>query len=163
MFDLLETRCSVWFTICCIAPWRYDWTHLHDRYDKSDFSSSDIISFWSCFCGILAKLRRQYYLKFPEKYFFLFIIFRLGLFGSTHGPGCKNAPCSLTIICHTYRTMINIARLYLTEQRFKIYRNHVRHPLNFADISIFHQKSITIAISRNTDKDCILIHNCQFF
>ena len=70
MLDLLERRCSVWFAMCCIAPWRYDWTHLHDRYDKSDFFSSNIISFLSCFRGISAKLSKQYYLKFPVKYFF---------------------------------------------------------------------------------------------
>ena len=70
MFDLLETRCYVWFAICCIAPWRYDWAHLHDRYDKSDFFSSNIISFLSCCRGMSAKLSKQYYLKFPDKYFF---------------------------------------------------------------------------------------------
>ena len=37
--------------------------------------------------------------------------------------------------------------------------NHVTYPLSFADISIFHRKSADFAISRNTDIDCILIHN----
>ena len=45
-------------------------THLHNRYDKSDFFSSDFILSLSCFRGISAKLSKQYYLKFPNKYFF---------------------------------------------------------------------------------------------
>ena len=40
--------------------------------------------------------------------------------------------------------------------------NHVTHPLNSADI-IFHRKSVNFAISRNTDIDCILIHNFYLF
>ena len=37
--------------------------------------------------------------------------------------------------------------------------NHVTHPLNSADISIFHQKSANYVISRNTDTDDILVHS----
>ena len=33
------------------------------------------------------------------------------------------------------------------------------HPLNSADISIFHRKSANFAISRNTGIDYILAHN----
>ena len=36
------------------------------------------------------------------------------------------------------------------------------HPLRSADISIFHWKSTTFVISRNTDIDTILIHNFYF-
>ena len=37
------------------------------------------------------------------------------------------------------------------------------HPLRSTDISIFHWKSETFVISRNTDIDTILIHNFYFF
>ena len=41
--------------------------------------------------------------------------------------------------------------------------NQVTHHLHFAGISTLHWKSINIAISRNTGKDCILINNFYFF
>ena len=37
------------------------------------------------------------------------------------------------------------------------------YSLSSADISIFYQKSTTFVILRNTDKDCILMHNFYFF
>ena len=37
------------------------------------------------------------------------------------------------------------------------------HPLSSADIGIFFKKSGTIATLKNTDKDCVLMHNCCFF
>ena len=36
--------------------------------------------------------------------------------------------------------------------------NHVKHSLGSADISIFSRKICKFAISRNTDKSCILLH-----
>ena len=36
--------------------------------------------------------------------------------------------------------------------------NHVTHPLSSADIAFFHRKSTNLAMSRNTDIDCILMH-----
>ena len=125
MLDLLETRCFVWFAICCIAPWRYDWTHLHDRYDKSDFFSSNIISFLSCFRGISAKLSKQYFLKFPDKCFFrssysgwfFWVYSRIGV------QKCPPAP-SVPKICHTYPTMTKLSTAipYLTKIR-NIYKS----------------------------------------
>ena len=35
--------------------------------------------------------------------------------------------------------------------------NHVTHPLTFA--AFFHQKPANFVILRNTDIDCILVHN----
>ena len=61
-------------------------THLHDRYDKSDFFFSDFISLLSCFRCISAKSSKQYYFRFPSKYFFLLNLFRMGLFGAAHVP-----------------------------------------------------------------------------
>ena len=37
------------------------------------------------------------------------------------------------------------------------------HPMSSADIIILYQKSTTFVILRNTDKDCILMHNFYFF
>ena len=37
------------------------------------------------------------------------------------------------------------------------------HPLSSADIITFYQKSATFVILRNTDQDCILMHNFYFF
>ena len=36
------------------------------------------------------------------------------------------------------------------------------HPLSYADIIIFYHKSAAFAIIRETDKDCILMHNFYF-
>ena len=38
----------------------------------------------------------------------------------------------------------------------------MKHPLSSADISIFHKKPAIFVISRNTDIDCILIHNFYY-
>ena len=117
MLDLLETRCYAWFAISCIAPWRYDWIHLHDRYDKSDFFSSNIISFLSCFHGISAKLSK---LKFPDKYFFCSSYSYWVFLGLLTDRGTKmTPPPSPTVpkICDTYPTMMKLSTAipYLTE------------------------------------------------
>ena len=81
--------------------------HLHNRYDKSDFFSSDFISLLSCFRGISAKLSKQYYLKLFAKY----------IFSAALGSGCRNAPSPLLKICHTYPKMIKLSTVipYLTK------------------------------------------------
>ena len=71
-------------------------------------------------------------------------------------------PSSLKSVRHILQWW-NLAQLYLTLSRSKKYKNHVTHTLRSADISIFHQKSATFVISRNSDRDCILIHNSNFF
>ena len=43
------------------------------------------------------------------------------------------------------------------------YMNRVTHFLISADIRIFHWKLTIFVLSWNTDKDCILIHNFEFF
>ena len=40
--------------------------------------------------------------------------------------------------------------------------NHVTHPWVLLTSEIFHLKSANFVMSRNTDIDCILIHNFQF-
>ena len=91
----------------------------------------------------------------------LLTLFRMGFFGAAHGWGGggerKKAP-SLKSVTHILQCS-NLAQLYFTQRRFKKYLNHVTHPLSSADIRIFHRKSANFAVSRNTDIDCILIHN----
>ena len=91
--------CMICYMLCC--------THLHDRYDKSDFFFSDFISLLSCFRGISAKLSKQYYLKLFAKY----------IFSAALGSGCRNAPSPLLKICHTYPKMIKLSTVipYLTK------------------------------------------------
>ena len=140
----------VWYMLHC--------THLQDRYDKSDSFFSDFISLLSCFCGILTKLSKQNYLKSPDKHFFLLIIFRLGLSGVAHGLWCKNA--CLPKICHTYPTMIKLSTVipYLKKIQ-NIYKSRDTS-IKFCGHQYFFTKSETLVISRNTDIDCISIHNC---
>ena len=56
---------------------------------------------------------------------------------------------------------LDIVTPYLNKIKKKL--NHVTQPLSSANISIFSWKSANFALSRNTDTDCILVHNFQFF
>ena len=80
---------------------------------------------------------------------------------SRMGRGQKGPPF-LKSVKHILQCL-NLAQLYLTQRRSKKYMNHVTHPLSSADISIFQRKSANFAISRNTDIDCILIHDFYLF
>ena len=84
----------------------------------------------------------------------------MGFFGAGHrwgggggGGGAKRPPK----ICPKNPAVMKLGTIIPT--RTKKYMNHVTPPLSFADISIFHWKSANFAISRNTDIDCIFIHN----
>ena len=41
--------------------------------------------------------------------------------------------------------------------------NDVSHPLILTEISTFLRKSANVAISKNVDIDCILVHNFFYF
>ena len=66
--------------------------------------------------------------------------FRMGLFGAAHrwgvGGGGEGKKPSVTHFLHWW----NLAQLYLTSRRSKLYINHVTHPLSSANISIFSAK-----------------------
>ena len=87
----------------------------------------------------------------------------MGIFGAAHGLGenifhlPKRPP--LPKICDTYPTMMKTGTVIPYLEKIQKYINHVRHPLSSADISIFNQKSANFVISRNTDTDCISMHN----
>ena len=97
--------------------------------------------------------------EIPWQIFFQFIIFRLDLFGSTHGSGCRNAP--FPKIYHFYPTVMKFRTdiLYLTKIQ-NIYKSRETPIKFFWHQYFFSQKSATLVISRNTDIDCSLIHDC---
>ena len=110
MLDLFETRCSVWFALCCIA-------HIcMTGMTSYDFFSSDFSSLLSCFSGVSAKLSKHYYLNFPGKYSF-FLSFSGWVFSGmlTDRTAKMNPP--FPKICHTYPTMMkfNTVITYLTK------------------------------------------------
>ena len=80
----------------------------------------------------------------------------MGLFGPAHGWGRGKRPPK---ICHTYPTMMKLGTVILYLKKFKKYMNYMTHPLSSASISIFSLEIANCAISRNTDIDCILMHN----
>ena len=85
----------------------------------------------------------------------------MGLFGAADGWGGKKTPPPK--ICHTYLTMMKLGTVTPFLKKIQKYINHVTDPFNSADIGIFHRKSANLVISRNTDIDCILMHNFQLF
>ena len=87
----------------------------------------------------------------------------MGFFGAAHGWGGRAKRLSLPKICHTYPTVMKLGTVIPYPKRSKKYMNLVTLPLSSAEISIFHRKSANFAISRNTDIDCILIHNFYLF
>ena len=102
-----------------------------------------------CFVGINKCIICDWWIIYDSSFLGFFTpewvltLFRMGLFG---------APTVMKL-----GTVIP----YLKEIQ-KSY-NHLTHPLSSADISIFHQKSAFFIISRNTNIDCILIHNLYLF
>ena len=82
--------------------------------------------------------------------------------GCSRMAGGQKGPPSLRSVTHILRWW-KLAQLYLTRRRSKKYMNHVTHPWVLLTSAFFHQKSANFAISRNTDIDCILIHNFYLF
>ena len=74
---------------------------------------------------------------------------------SRMGGGQKGPPLKSV----THPTMMKLGTVipYLKKIQ-KIYESRDT-PVTSADISIFHWKSANFVISRNTDKDCILVYN----
>ena len=76
----------------------------------------------------------------------------------TDGRGGKKAP--LPKICHTYPTTIKLGTVIPYPRKIKKIYESRDTPL---DQHFFHRKSANFAISKNTDIDCILIHNFYLF
>ena len=82
----------------------------------------------------------------------------MSLFGAAYRMGEGKKPL-FPKICPTYPPMMKLGTIILHLKKIRIHINDVAHSLSSADISIFSRKSTTFVISRNTDMDCILIHN----
>ena len=73
------------------------------------------------------------------------------------GRGGKNVP--LPKICHTYPKLIKLGSYSLPKEDPKNIWITWHNPWVLLTSAFFHCKSANFFISRNTDKDCILIHN----
>ena len=64
-------------------------------------------------------------------------------------------------ICQAYPTMMKLGTVLPNLKKIQEIYESCNTLLDFssADISIIHRKSANFAISRNTDIDCILVHN----
>ena len=152
MLDLLETRCSVWFAICCIAHiCMTDLTSLI-------FFLLILFHYWGAIVVYQQNCVNNTSWNSLTNIFSVNDIQVGSFLGCSRIGDAKMPPLSLKSVTHNLQWW-NLARLYLTERRFKTYINHVTHPLNFVDISVFLQKSTTLIISRITNIDCILKHN----
>ena len=152
MLDLLETRCSVWFAICCIAHiCMTDLTSLI-------FFLLILFHYWGAIVVYQQNCVNNTSWNSLTNIFSVNHIQVGSFLGCSRIGDAKMPPLSLKSVTHNLQWW-NLARLYLTERRFKTYINHVTHPLSFADISVFSQKSTTLIISRITNIDCILKHN----
>ena len=82
----------------------------------------------------------------------------MGTFGAAYGWwGAKRPP--LPKICHTHPTMIKLGTVIPCLKKIqKIYESRDT-PSEFCISALFHRKSANFVISRNTDIECILLHN----
>ena len=74
----------------------------------------------------------------------------MGLFGAAHGCGMWGN--------YTYPIMMKLGTVIPYLKKIQKYIKHVTHPLSSAN-SIFHRKSATFVISKNTNIDRILVNN----
>ena len=94
-------------------------------------------------------------------------LFRMGFFGAAHGcggggEGAKIQP-PLPKICQTYPTMMKLGSYTLPKEDPKNIWITWHTPWVLLTSAFFHWKSANFAISRDTDIDCILIHNFYLF
>ena len=134
----------------------------------------DYLAFFCIFCNLAhnkysvnsTSVRAEPILVFFSKFFTLLFysltLFRMGFFGAAHewGGGQKGPP-SLKSVANILQWWNNKVIPYLKKIQ-KIYESRDT-PWVLLTSAFFHRKSASFAISRNTDIDCILIHNFQFF
>ena len=91
-------------------------------------------------------------------------LFRIGLFGAAHGWGGgvqKSSPP--TKLWHiSYNVEIGHSYILPKEDPKNIWITW-HTPAALLTSAFFHQKPANFAISRNTDIDCVLMHNFSFF
>ena len=89
-------------------------------------------------------------------------LFRMGLFGAAHGWG-EGGPLSLKSSAHILQWW-NVGQFYTLPKKDSKYIWITWHtPWLLLRSGFFHWKSTKFAISRNTDIDCILVHNFSLF
>ena len=87
-------------------------------------------------------------------------LFRMGLFGAAHGA--KRPP--FPKLCHIHPTMMLLGTVISYPKKIQKTYKSCETPLEFRWYQhFFYRKSATFVVSRNTDIDCILIHNFNFF
>ena len=133
MLDLLETRCSVWFAICCIA-------HIC-MTDMTSLISFLLILFhyWAAFVVYQQNWVNNTTGDSLTNICFVYHI-QVGSFWGCSRIRVQKCPPSLKSVTQILQSW-NFAQLYLTLRRFKTYISHVTHPLSFADISNFSTKN----------------------
>ena len=87
-------------------------------------------------------------------------LFRMGLFGAAHGT--KRPP--FPKLCHIHPTMMLLGTVISYPKKIQKTYKSCETPFEFRRYQhFFYRKSATFVVSRNTDIDCILIHNFNFF
>ena len=71
--------------------------------------------------------------------------------------GVKKAP--LPNIVQKYPTLMKLGTVIAYVTKIKKYTNQVTQSWSSADTTSFYRKSAIFVTSRNTDVDCILMHN----
>ena len=90
-------------------------------------------------------------------------LFRMDFFGAAHWWGGGGEKPPLPKICHTYPTMIKLGTVIPYPKKIqKIYESRDTQGVLLTS-EFFYRKSANFAISRNTDIDCILMHNSYLF
>ena len=127
MLNLLETRCSVWFALCCVA---------HICMTDITILISFLLIFFHYWAAFVENQQNRVSNTTSNS---LTNIFSVNHIHDGSLRGCTRIGVqkwSLPKICRKYPTMMKLSTIipYLTNI------NHVTHPLSFADISIFSPK-----------------------
>ena len=88
----------------------------------------------------------------------LLTLFRMDIFEAAHGWGWVKRP-PFSKVSHTYLSMMKLGTVITYLKKIQKTYKLRGTPVSSADISIFHRKLLNCTISKNTDIDCILIHN----
>ena len=133
MLDLLETRCSVWFAISCIA-------HICMTDMRSLISFFLILfHYWAAF----VVYQQNWVNNTTSTWNSLTNIFSINHIQVGSFQDCSRIElqkCPRPKICHTYPTMMKLSKVIPYLRKFKTYINHVTHPLRFANNSIISLK-----------------------
>ena len=89
-------------------------------------------------------------------------LFRMGIFAAAHGYGGPKRP-HLPKLCHTYPTTMKLGSYTLPKKDPNNTWIMWRTAWVLLTSAFIQWKSVNFVISRNTDIDCILVHNFYFF